>query len=399
MKKLLVTMFFVSTLMGMLVLPGIEVAQAADAWSWKAQFDRIAKDGSKTSIILNGGPFTAQSACYADVSSAIDKYQQANGVTLNGPTQNFCVCDKTVASQGAECPGYTPNNGEQGGQNPSPGGGDTGTQSPTGSQTVGDGNAFVPVSDIPAFGKAGAAPSLPTFLNTLYTYCIGIAVVIAVLQLARAGITYTLADSLTSKEEARHLIGASVFGLILVLSPYIVFKIINPQILTLNIDVSGLQLNNIAGGAGGTQNGEGQGGLTQGQEDNGAKPLYDTGYFDLLEFDGTDDQAYAVASGYTCQTQGQTKSQFNQGGHAPYFVSCVTHAITYQMLAGGGFLNQTDQANEDRFERECNGLGDAQVSKGFNDYDPNKGLSNTQVDCGQGQKCFNAWTSCDEKKQ
>jgi|GEM_PF-5723965 len=115
---------------------------------------------------------------------------------------------------------------------------------------VGSNQPFVPLTDIPAFSNFNPSSGLPVALNSLYYICIGIAVVIAVLQLARAGITYMLADSITSKEEARHLIGASILGLVLVLSPYLVFHLINPSILSLNINVSNLAVN-VSGSNGG----------------------------------------------------------------------------------------------------------------------------------------------------
>jgi hypothetical protein len=102
--------------------------------------------------------------------------------------------------------------------------------------------SFVPLSNIPKLTEAGNAANLSTFLNALYRICIGIAVVIAVLQLIRAGILYmTAAGNMGSTEKARHLIVASLLGLILVLSPYIVFSVINPAILSLNINTGELQ--------------------------------------------------------------------------------------------------------------------------------------------------------------
>jgi hypothetical protein len=51
----------------------------------------------------------------------------------------------------------------------------------------------------------------------------------------RAGVMYMGGDSITEKKEARDLISMSVIGLILVLSPVIVFSIINPDILSLRL--------------------------------------------------------------------------------------------------------------------------------------------------------------------
>jgi len=96
---------------------------------------------------------------------------------------------------------------------------------------------FVPLTNIPAFqNAAGTTGDLKTFLNQLYLICIGVAVVITILQLIRAGVMYTMGDSGFSKvEEAKHLISVSLLGLLLVLSPYIIFKIINPDIVSFNI--------------------------------------------------------------------------------------------------------------------------------------------------------------------
>ncbi len=95
---------------------------------------------------------------------------------------------------------------------------------------------FVPLTDAPFLRNAGNASSLPGFLNDIYRICIGAAAVIAVLQIMRAGIMYMGGDSVTEKKEAKNLIGMAIGGLILVLSPVIVFSIINPDILSLRIN-------------------------------------------------------------------------------------------------------------------------------------------------------------------
>jgi|GEM_PF-2140839 len=94
---------------------------------------------------------------------------------------------------------------------------------------------FVPLTNIPFLTETGNAFSLETFLNGLYRISIGIAAVVAVLQIMRAGIMYMGGDSVTEKKEAKNLIALSIGGLILVLSPVIVFSIINPEILSLKI--------------------------------------------------------------------------------------------------------------------------------------------------------------------
>lgn len=89
--------------------------------------------------------------------------------------------------------------------------------------------------DGPFGSLATKQADLPMFLNTVYTLVIGIAVVLAVLQIVRGGILWMLTDSFTEKSQARHLITIAVMGLVLVLSPVIVFNIINPCILNLSL--------------------------------------------------------------------------------------------------------------------------------------------------------------------
>ncbi|MBP6860483.1 MAG: TrbC/VirB2 family protein [Candidatus Pacebacteria bacterium] len=89
--------------------------------------------------------------------------------------------------------------------------------------------------DGPFGALAEEQDNLPMFLNTVYTLVIGIAVVLAVLQIVRGGILWMLTDSFTEKSQARHLITVAIMGLVLVLSPVIVFNIINPCILSLSL--------------------------------------------------------------------------------------------------------------------------------------------------------------------
>lgn len=102
------------------------------------------------------------------------------------------------------------------------------------------GTQFVPLSNVPFIQEAGNALDLQSFLNNIYRICIGAAAALAVLQIMRAGIMYMGGDSITEKKEAKNLIAMAIGGLILVLSPVIVFSIINPEILSLKIDASGL---------------------------------------------------------------------------------------------------------------------------------------------------------------
>lgn len=102
-------------------------------------------------------------------------------------------------------------------------------------------SGFVPLTSVPGIQEAADSGDLSIFLNTVYKLCIGIAATLAVLQIVRGGITYMLGEtSVVEKREAMHHINLAIFGLILVLSPAIIFGIINKDILDLKIDVGGL---------------------------------------------------------------------------------------------------------------------------------------------------------------
>lgn len=95
---------------------------------------------------------------------------------------------------------------------------------------------FVPLTNIQNVKFAGNATDLPAFLNSVYMICIGLAAVIGVLQIMRAGVTWmTAAGSHEKIGDAKNLIRDTIIGLVLVLAPTIVFSIINPDILKLQI--------------------------------------------------------------------------------------------------------------------------------------------------------------------
>jgi hypothetical protein len=116
-------------------------------------------------------------------------------------------------------------------------------------------SGFVPLTDIPAVKEiTNANGGLTKFFNYLYVLAVGAAAIIAVLQFVRAGILYSvMSTGVVEKREARGLMMMSVLGLLLVLSPALVFGIINPDILSLRI---GTTLG--PAGSGGTGTGSGQ---------------------------------------------------------------------------------------------------------------------------------------------
>jgi len=101
---------------------------------------------------------------------------------------------------------------------------------------------FQPLTGLPVFENITAGGDLAGFFNQLYVLSVGAAAVIAVAQIMIAGFRWaTSGGSHSAIEQSRDLIKNSIFGLLLVLSPTIVFGIINPDILSLNLDTSALK--------------------------------------------------------------------------------------------------------------------------------------------------------------
>lgn len=104
---------------------------------------------------------------------------------------------------------------------------------------------FVPLTSLPGLDNLSTAGtgSLADFFNQLYRLCIGAAAVIAVFQIIRAGFASVMQEgSVIEKSKVREMITSAIFGLVLVLSPAIVFGIIDPRILNLSLDFQGLRV-------------------------------------------------------------------------------------------------------------------------------------------------------------
>ena len=93
---------------------------------------------------------------------------------------------------------------------------------------------FVPLAPIPGLteGVTANTPGLATFFNNLYKYLIGFAAILAFIEIVWGGLEYSTQDSVSQKSDGKQRIYNAIGGLILVLSPVLVFSIINPSIST-----------------------------------------------------------------------------------------------------------------------------------------------------------------------
>lgn len=104
---------------------------------------------------------------------------------------------------------------------------------------------FVPLAPIPGLTDTNALSvanetNLASFFNNLYKYLIGIAAVLAIIMIIWGGLEISTQDSISKQGAGREKIKNAIFGLILVLSPVLVFSIINPSILNLSLNLPAL---------------------------------------------------------------------------------------------------------------------------------------------------------------
>ncbi len=101
---------------------------------------------------------------------------------------------------------------------------------------------FVPLAEIPFLTDIPSTQSgLPVFFNNLYKYLIGLAAVLAIIQITWSGIEIAMnKDDVSKIMEDKGKIYNAIFGLVLVLSPVLVFSIINPNILNLSLNLPAL---------------------------------------------------------------------------------------------------------------------------------------------------------------
>lgn len=83
---------------------------------------------------------------------------------------------------------------------------------------------------------------LASFFNNLYKFAIGLAAALAVIQIIWAGLDIAIfhKDAVGAITDDKGKIYNAVFGLVLVLSPILVFSIINPSILNLSLNLPAL---------------------------------------------------------------------------------------------------------------------------------------------------------------
>lgn len=99
---------------------------------------------------------------------------------------------------------------------------------------------FVPLAGIPGLtqGVDTTSGGLAVFFNNLYKYLIGIAAILTIIVIIYEGIKIaTNQGNVSMLMDGKSRIWQAILGLVLVLSPVLVFSIINPSILNLSLNL------------------------------------------------------------------------------------------------------------------------------------------------------------------
>lgn len=103
---------------------------------------------------------------------------------------------------------------------------------------------FVPLAPITGLTDPGTASgiidstSFALFFNNLYKFLVGLAIALAIIEIIWGGLEYSTTDSIGNKEAGKKRIRNAILGLMLILSPVLVFSIINPCILNLSVTLT-----------------------------------------------------------------------------------------------------------------------------------------------------------------
>ena len=108
-------------------------------------------------------------------------------------------------------------------------------------------DSYTLLTPLPYFGNqidvSGTnAGGFSKFFYTVFVIMIATAIVLAVLQITRAGILYATTDAINGKKEGREMLEKAIYGLLFVLSIVVVLRALNPDLAQFNLNLS---LNNV----------------------------------------------------------------------------------------------------------------------------------------------------------
>lgn len=100
----------------------------------------------------------------------------------------------------------------------------------------GQGTGYRLLAPIPAIGKTTGV-TLVEYMKGVFVATIGLAIVLAVIELVIGGIEYVAAAVPSAKEDAKKRIGGAVGGLLLILLAWVLLQALNPKLLNVGLNL------------------------------------------------------------------------------------------------------------------------------------------------------------------
>lgn len=99
---------------------------------------------------------------------------------------------------------------------------------------------YTPLAPIPGYVEAGAT-DLATYVEGIFRFGITIAILISVVMIIAGGLEYMTSEAGGKKANAKNRITGAVTGLLLALASFLLLNTINPQLVSFNLRLTGVQ--------------------------------------------------------------------------------------------------------------------------------------------------------------
>ena len=110
--------------------------------------------------------------------------------------------------------------------------------------------SYTVLAPLPGVGDSGdKTTTLEKYVPAVFKLAIGLSAVVVVLMIVIGGFQYISSDALMKKTEGRERIKNAVFGLVLVISAWLILNTINPNLLNINLNIDSVTTTSVSGGS------------------------------------------------------------------------------------------------------------------------------------------------------
>jgi hypothetical protein len=97
---------------------------------------------------------------------------------------------------------------------------------------------YKPLVTIPGVTREGVAVAFPEYVKGAYRFTIAFSFVLAVIMLVIGGFQYMASEAVDTKKDAKNRIYSALFGVLIVITAYLLLNTINPDLLNFSLDTS-----------------------------------------------------------------------------------------------------------------------------------------------------------------